>query len=134
MHLTDGTFVNRGYEVVGEATLDVVCYNSCDACDGSGGGGDTVSLTFNVNTASIEVGPNGIYLGGGVFGDAQAHAMSDDDNDGVWTVTLEVANGLSGNYIFLNSPNDGGDWGAKRTWPDWNVPIQRTSTTASWPL
>ncbi|HCC65049.1 MAG TPA: hypothetical protein DEP62_07510, partial [Flavobacteriales bacterium] len=77
-------------------------YNSCDACDGSGGGGDTVSLTFNVNTASIEVGPNGIYLGGGVFGDAQAYAMSDDDNDGVWTVTLEVAPGLSGNYIFLN--------------------------------
>ena len=111
--VTDGTFVNRGYEVVGEATLDVVCYNSCDACDGSGGGGDTVSLTFNVNTANIEVGPNGIYLGGGVFGDAQAHAMSDDDNDGVWTVTLEVAPGLSGNYIFLNSPNDGGDWGAK---------------------
>ena len=53
-----------------------------------------------------------------MFGDAQAHAMSDDDNDGVWTVTLEVANGLSGNYIFLNSPNDGGDWGRRRTWPD----------------
>ena len=114
--VTDGTYVNRGYEVVGEAILDVVCYNSCSACDGSGGGGDpvgNVSLTFNVNTANIEVGPNGIYLGGGVFGDAQAHAMSDDDNDGVWSVTLEVANGLSGNYIFLNSPNDGGDWGAK---------------------
>ena len=30
--MTDGTFVNRGYEVVGEAILDVVCYNSCDAC------------------------------------------------------------------------------------------------------
>ena len=30
--VTDGTFVNRGYEVVGEAILDVVCYNSCDAC------------------------------------------------------------------------------------------------------
>ena len=115
--VTDGTFVNRGFEVVGEAILDVVCYNSCSACDGSGGGGDdpvgNVSLTFNVNTASIEVGPNGIYLGGGVFGDAQAHAMNDDDNDGVWTVTLEVTSGLSGNYIFLNSPNDGGDWGAK---------------------
>lgn len=109
-------YTNRSYIVTGDATLDVVCWNSCAACDGSGNGGggdDMVSLTFNVNTSNIEVGPNGIYLGGGVFGDAQAHAMSDDDNDGVWTVTLEVASGLSGNYIFLNSPNDGGDWGAK---------------------
>lgn len=109
-------YTNRSYIVTGDATLDVVCWNSCAACDGSGNGGggdDMVSLTFNVNTSNIEVGPNGIYLGGGVFGDAQAHAMSDDDNDGVWTVTLDVASGLSGNYIFLNSPNDGGDWGAK---------------------
>lgn len=109
-------YTNRNYIVTGDATLDVVCWNSCSACDGSGGGGDpveNVSLTFNVNTSNIEVGPNGIYLGGGVFGDAQAHLMNDDDGDGVWTVTLDVANGLSGNYIFLNSPNDGGDWGAK---------------------
>ena len=77
--VTDGTFVNRGYELLAK-------YLGCGLTtaamqDGSGGGGDTVNLTFNVNTASIDVG-YGIYLGGGVFGDAQAHAMSDDDNDG----------------------------------------------------
>ena len=38
--VTDGTFVNRGFEVVGEDILDVVCYNSCDACDGAGDGDD----------------------------------------------------------------------------------------------
>ena len=86
-----------------------------------------VSLTFNVNTANIEVGPNGIYLGGGVFGDAGAHA--NDDSDGVWTVTLEVASGLSGNYIFLNSPNDGGDWGAKEQLAGLECSILQTSTT-----
>ena len=108
-------FTNRSYIVAADATLPVVCYNSCDACDGDGGGGttDTFDVTFNVNTENIEVGPNGMYLGGGVFGDAQAHAMSDADGDGTYTVTVNVAAGLSGNYIFLNSPNDGGDWGAK---------------------
>ena len=28
-----------------------------------------------------------MYLGGGAFGDAQGHAMSDDDGDGVYEVT-----------------------------------------------
>ena len=74
---------------------------------------DTFDVTFNVSTENITVGPNGMYLGGGVFIDAQAHAMSDADGGRTYTVTVNVANGLSGNYIFLNSPNDGGDWGAK---------------------
>ena len=110
-------FTNRSYIVAADATLPVVCYNSCDACEGDGGGGtnDTFDVTFNVNTENITVGPNGMYLGGGVFGDAQAHAMSDTDGDGTYTVTVNVAAGLSGNYIFLNSPNDGGDWEPRRT-------------------
>jgi hypothetical protein len=40
--------------------------------------------------------------------------MSDDDGDGIWSVTIEVSTDqIGGNYTFLNSPNDGGDWGAK---------------------
>ena len=70
-------------------------------------------VTFTVNTERIDVGPNGMYLGGGIMGDAQAHAMSDADEDGTWEVTLTLAEGTTGNYVFLNSPNDGGDWGAK---------------------
>ena len=71
-------------------------------------------VTFNVNTENITVGPNGMYLGGGdYFGDAMGHPMSDDDGDGVYTVTISVPEGYSGNYIYLNSPADGGDWGAK---------------------
>ena len=85
--------------------------------DGTGSGppdGTTYDVTFNVNTENITVGPNGMYVGGGsYFGDAQGNAMSDDDNDDVWTVTIAVPAGFSGNYTFLNSPNDGGDWGAK---------------------
>ena len=71
------------------------------------------SVTFEVNTARIDVGPNGMYLGGGYFGDAIAHPMSDDDGDGTWTVTVDMPGNATGNYIFLNSPNDGGNWDAK---------------------
>jgi hypothetical protein len=73
----------------------------------------TTDVTFAVNTANIEVGASGMFLGGGMFGDAQAHAMSDDDGDGIWEVTLTLNEGATGNYIFLNGPVDGGDWGAK---------------------
>ena len=73
----------------------------------------TTDVTFAVNTANIEVGASGMFLGGGIFGDAQAHAMSDDDGDGIWEVTLTLNEGTTGNYIFLNGPADGGDWGAK---------------------
>ena len=49
------------------------------------------AVTFTVNTANIEeIGPNGIYLGGGVFNSADAHAMSDDDGDGTWEVTCQI--------------------------------------------
>ena len=71
-----------------------------------------VNLTFHVNTTSTVVGPKGIFHGGGIFGDAQAHALSDDDGDGVWSVTLSVASGLGGNYQFFNSPYNGQDWDA----------------------
>ena len=71
------------------------------------------TVTFEVNTARIDVGPNGMYLGGGYFGDAMAHAMTDADGDGTWTVTVDMPGNASGKYIFLNSPNDGGNWDAK---------------------
>jgi hypothetical protein len=74
---------------------------------------NVTAVTFTVNTANIEVGPNGMYAGGGVLGNANAYAMSDDDGDGTWEVTVNLDQGTTGNYIFLNSPNDGGDWGAK---------------------
>lgn len=99
-------------------------------------------VTFNCNTANITVGANGMFLGGGdYFGDAMGHAMSDDDSDGIYTVTVSVPEGYSGNYIFLNSPADGGDWGAKEdlaglpcadgTWNDRLLPAVTAPTTLS---
>ena len=113
----DGTFTDAVYSS-SDGTISVNVTN-----DGSVQNGDvilafscavsTFDVTFSVNTANIEVGPNGMYVGGGVLGGANAYAMSDDDGDGTWTVTVALAAGTSGNYTLLNSPNDGGDWGAK---------------------
>ena len=103
-----------------ECLFEDTTFSACFGyCSGNATTGDclndvqTYSLTMSVNTASIVVGENGIYLGGGVFNSATAHALSDDDNDGVWQVTVEVPEGFSGNYIFLNSPNHGGDYSNK---------------------
>ena len=35
------------------------------------------------------------------------HALSDDDGDGIWSVTLTVLPGFTGNYLFLNGAGAG---------------------------
>ena len=71
------------------------------------------NITFKVNTSNIEVGPNGMYVGDGVLGGSDAYAMSDDDMDDVWEVTISIDAGTSGNYAFFNSPTSSSDWGTK---------------------
>jgi hypothetical protein len=68
----------------------------------------TYDVTFSVNTANIVegVGENGMFVGGGVLGGANAYAMSDDDGDGTWTVTVALLEGLTGNYTFVNSTSN----------------------------
>ena len=102
---------DRILEPVTADTTLLHCFGSCE----SDGTCPSVyyDVTFSVNTANITVGENGMYAGGGVLGGANAYAMSDDDGDGTWTVTVSLLEGTVGNYTFLNSPNDGGDWGAK---------------------
>ena len=70
------------------------------------------NITLSVNTANISVGPNGMYAGGGVLGGADAVALSDPDGDGTWS-GMAAFPAAGGNYVFLNSPSNGGDWAAK---------------------
>jgi hypothetical protein len=76
-------------------------------------GQSTYDVTLSVNTANITVGSNGMYAGGGVLGDAVAVPLSDPNGTGTWTGVVTLPAGTVGNYIFLNSPANGGDWGAK---------------------
>jgi len=71
------------------------------------------TVTFQVNTQNIIVGPNGIYAGGGVLGGSNAIALSDPDADGVWEGSTQVSGAGGGHFIFLNSPNGSADWGTK---------------------
>ena len=98
------------------------------------------AVTFSVNTANIEVGPNGIYAGGGMLGDAVALPLYDDDGDGIWTGVAYINQGTIGNYTLLNSPAHGGDWGAKENiaglacadaanWNDRILPAINSDTT-----
>ncbi len=109
--VTDGTYTNRAFTVAGaDMTLETVFWNLCPGETP----GQVYNVTFAVDTANITVGDSGMYLGGGGFGNAQGHLMSDDDGDGIYEVTLEVnTDQIGSNYIFLNGPGDGGDWGAK---------------------
>ena len=108
----DGTYENRALTVAGEdLTMPTVYWNLCVGEEP----GNTYTVTFSVNTSAIVggVGANGIYAGGGVLGNAQALQLTDDDGDGVWVGSIDLPEGTTGNYIFLNSPGDGGDWGSK---------------------
>ena len=108
--LTTGIYTNR-YITIGssDTTLPVYCWEECSACAVQ----TDFAVTFMVNTANITVGANGLYLGGGVIGGANAVQLLDPDGDGIYvgTDTLNGSNG--GNFIFLNSPSNNADWGTK---------------------
>lgn len=87
----------------------------------------SVPVTFRVNMNGEEVSTNGVYVGGGMLGDAQAHQMTDDDGDGTYTVTVQLEPGADGNYIFLNGPSNGVDWAVKE-----NLAGQGCADSANW--
>jgi hypothetical protein len=114
--LTSGAYTNRVLEVADEPiVMDAYCFNSCDVCEGSGGGGggdSTYTVTFNVNMEMEDVDPTGVYLaGGGNFGNPGDNEMTDEDGDGIYSITVEVAAGFSSYYTFTNGAC--GDWSCK---------------------
>ena len=109
---TTGSYTNRFLAISGDTTLATVCWNSCSACTSTPPPSNDFTVTFRVNTANITVGPNGMYAGGGVLGDAVALALT-DIGGGVWEGSALLNGSFGGNFVFLNSPAHGGDWGTK---------------------
>ena len=100
--------MNRAYEVAGEATLDVVCYNSCDACEPQSA--TEYAVTFRVDMNEQTTNPIGVFVAGNFQGwAAGATAMSDDDGDDIWEYTAMIAEGEAVEYKFINGPNWGLD-------------------------
>ena len=73
------------------------------------GSAQTHTVTFQVNTQSIVVGPNGIYAGGGVLGGSNALALSDPDADGVWEGSTQVSGAGGGHVDCFNIPSGAAD-------------------------
>jgi len=72
-------------------------------------------LTLKVNTSNITVGPNGLYAGGGILGNARALELTDADGNGVYEADTLITGQGGGNFIFLNSPANDSDWGTKES-------------------
>jgi hypothetical protein len=71
----------------------------------------TVNVTFEVNAANITPDAKGLHIaGGGTYGNPGDNPMSDSDNDGIWTVTISIAQGTSSYWTILNG---GDDWNQK---------------------
>ena len=89
-----------------ELTEDVTvkaCFGNC-ADDGSCVFQiDTIAITFELNTALIDVDPGGVFIaGGGTFGNPGDNPMVDPDGDGIYTTTILKPSGFSSFYTFTN--------------------------------
>jgi len=113
--VSDGTFTNRGLTVAGEdMVLPTVYWNLCPGETP----GEVYNVTFNLDATGIDVGTNGMFMGGGFLGGANAVPMADDDGDGIWTATIEVSTDQIGlNYTFINNPQNGDDYAGKKIYP-----------------
>ena len=86
-------------------------------------------VTFNVNMQNEVVSNDGVYLAGGAhFGGPGDNPMSDEDGDGIWSITMSLAEGTSGNYTFLNEIAHGGT--ARKTFLVRIVQMPTTTMTA----
>lgn len=97
-------FTNRTIDVSSNTTLDVVCYNSCDACGGVSV--ETADVTFRVDMSQETIlGP--IYISGNTI-DGWAGTsveMLDGDGDGIYEVTIALEPGAH-EYKFNNASWD----------------------------
>lgn len=90
-------FSNRVMAVTEDTELDAVCFNSCYAC------GDEAKITWNLNMSEETVSDLGVYVAGGAtFGHGDLPAMTDEDGDGVYTLTIRRQKGFESDYTFLN--------------------------------
>ncbi len=88
-------FTNRLISITGDEMLATNCFSKCFAC------GAGVSITINLGVP--EPSDTGVFLAGGDFGAPGGnYQMSDDDGDGIYTISMERAMGFEGYYTFAN--------------------------------
>lgn len=100
-----GFFVNRSALVVSDASIGPNCWNACYGC------GESYSVTWNVSFATVEVDPSGLFVAGGCCFGNSVHELTDEDGDGIYSLTIRRAAGFNSHYTFLNGAC--GDWSCK---------------------
>ena len=87
---------NRLVAISGDVMLPTNCFSSCYAC------GEEVNITFNL--AVTEPSESGVWLAGGEdFGAPGGNfQMSDEDGDGVYSISVARNIGYQGYYTFTN--------------------------------
>jgi hypothetical protein len=92
-------------------SLPIVCFSSCDNCI------EPIQVTFNVNMSQVMVSANGVHLAGN-FASAgygtddwtpNVIPLSDSNGDGIYSVTLNLFEGNTYEYKFINGNAWGGD-------------------------
>ena len=98
-------FNDRFLPAVFADTTISTCYGQCtDLAECmTTGGGDSINITFLVGTSNIDVSDDGIFIaGGGNFGVPGDFPLTDDDGDGIYTVTVRRPVGFFSYYNFAN--------------------------------
>lgn len=90
-----GVYTNRFSNLTSYTVTPTVCYNACHNCI------PKHSVTWNLNMNNQEVSEDGVYLAGGLFGHGD-YRMTDPDNDGIYSITVNLREGISTNYTFIN--------------------------------
>jgi len=94
--INNGEFINRSGSYFESTTIPTVCWASCYAC------GDANEITFNV--AVPDPADSGVYIAGGAgFGaPGGVYGMSDDDGDGVFSLTIERPTSFESFFTIAN--------------------------------
>jgi len=100
-----GFFVNRSTLVVDNGEIGPHCWNACYAC------GESYSITWNVSFATVDPDPSGQFVAGGCCFGNSVHELTDEDGDGIYSLTVRRAAGFNSYYTFLNGAC--ADWSCK---------------------
>ena len=97
-------FGNRVITVPAEPTsTQLLSFNACERLPAMPAPAEMVSITFNVNTDSIEVADGGMIISG-AFNEWSDMPMT-DNGDGTWSATIVLEAGTELEYKFKNGPD-----------------------------
>ncbi|NQX91258.1 MAG: hypothetical protein HRT74_03840, partial [Flavobacteriales bacterium] len=99
MNMTGCSQNNNRFEETGTSnqTLDVVCFDSCTICSPT-----TVNVTFQVDMSQENVSVDGVHLAGSFQGWQPDGTPMVDQGNGVWAVTVALAENSNFEYKYIN--------------------------------